>query len=103
MDFTGSQMIVTLKIISAAVTYQDGLKPEKVLMTYTPKAVTSVYSIWRTLGRADYVRLSSRCLPAGAHPISADAQTARHAKLARVPQLCVCLRQPAGRPQHRAV
>lgn len=30
MDFTGSQMIVTLKIISAAVTYQDGLKPEKV-------------------------------------------------------------------------
>jgi hypothetical protein len=30
MDFTGSQMIVTLKIISAAVSYQDGLKNEKV-------------------------------------------------------------------------
>ena len=43
MDFTGSQMIVTLKIISAAVTYQDGLKPEKVPMTYTPKAVRCVF------------------------------------------------------------
>jgi lysophospholipid acyltransferase len=34
MDFTGSQMIVTLKIISAAVTYQDGLKHEKDLTAY---------------------------------------------------------------------
>lgn len=30
MDFTGSQMVLTLKIISAAVVYQDGLLPEKV-------------------------------------------------------------------------
>lgn len=34
MDFTGTQMIVTLKIISAAVVFQDGLKPEKVSASY---------------------------------------------------------------------
>ena len=30
MDFTGSQMIVTLKLISSAVIYQDGLEKSEV-------------------------------------------------------------------------
>lgn len=30
MDFTGAQMVLTLKLISLAVCYQDGLKPEQV-------------------------------------------------------------------------
>ena len=32
MDFTGAQMVVTLKIISAAVCYQDGLKQAQVYL-----------------------------------------------------------------------
>lgn len=30
MDFTGAQMVLTLKLISVAVCYQDGLKKEEV-------------------------------------------------------------------------
>lgn len=30
MDFTGAQMVLTLKLISVAVSYQDGLKKEEV-------------------------------------------------------------------------
>jgi len=30
MDFTGAQMVLTLKLISVAVCYQDGLKEDKV-------------------------------------------------------------------------
>ena len=30
MDFTGAQMILTLKLISTAVSFQDGMKPDKV-------------------------------------------------------------------------
>ena len=30
MDFTGAQMVLTLKIISLAVCYQDGLKDDEV-------------------------------------------------------------------------
>lgn len=30
MDFTGAQMVLTLKLISVAVCYQDGLKREEV-------------------------------------------------------------------------
>ena len=33
MDFTGCQMIVTLKLISAAVNYQDGGHADKVILT----------------------------------------------------------------------
>ncbi|KAL3156423.1 hypothetical protein ABBQ38_000734 [Trebouxia sp. C0009 RCD-2024] len=34
MDFTGAQMVLTLKMISAAVCYQDGLKNAEVLRPY---------------------------------------------------------------------
>ncbi|KAK9836737.1 hypothetical protein WJX74_007100 [Apatococcus lobatus] len=34
MDFTGAQMVLTLKVISAAVCYADGLRPEKDLNDY---------------------------------------------------------------------
>mmetsp|Transcript_19134 Transcript_19134/g.57764 ORF Transcript_19134/g.57764 Transcript_19134/m.57764 type:complete len:484 (-) Transcript_19134:1770-3221(-) len=34
MDFTGAQMVLTLKLISLAVCYQDGLKPEQELSPY---------------------------------------------------------------------
>jgi hypothetical protein len=30
MDFTGAQMVLTLKLISVAVCYQDGLQKEEV-------------------------------------------------------------------------
>lgn len=30
MDFTGAQMVLTLKLISVAVCFQDGLKEDKV-------------------------------------------------------------------------
>ena len=36
MDFTGSQMVLTLKVISAAVNYQDGLRNEKVCSQKSP-------------------------------------------------------------------
>ncbi|KAK9864166.1 hypothetical protein WJX84_000212 [Apatococcus fuscideae] len=34
MDFTGAQMVLTLKVISAAVCYADGMRPEKDLNEY---------------------------------------------------------------------
>lgn len=34
MDFTGAQMVLTLKLISLAVCYQDGLKSDEVLSPY---------------------------------------------------------------------
>ena len=34
MDFTGAQMILTLKVIAAAVCYQDGLLPAEQLRAY---------------------------------------------------------------------
>ena len=36
MDFTGSQMVLTLKVISAAINYQDGLRNEKVCSLESP-------------------------------------------------------------------
>ena len=30
MDFTGAQMVLTLKLISVAVCYQDGMKQDEV-------------------------------------------------------------------------
>lgn len=43
MDFTGSQMVLTLKIISAAVVYQDGLKPEKVSPLSNTRCITEYH------------------------------------------------------------
>ena len=40
MDFTGAQMILTLKLISTAVSYQDGLRSSTVRISDGKKSDT---------------------------------------------------------------
>ena len=46
MDFTGAQMILTLKLISTAVSFQDGMKPDKARPAVTARAQGPGGSPW---------------------------------------------------------
>lgn len=52
MDFTGCQMIVTLKLISAAVNYQDGAQADKVPIEHLQAA--HLQRLWQCTGMSIY-------------------------------------------------
>ena len=108
MDFTGAQMVLTLKLISVAVCYQDGLKQEEVRGVALAFQGPGCQQINQQLNQQpvsccpcnptvqDVDQHWKRLQCAGPYCLSAEPQADRTAQSACLHVLSVRWRQPPG-------